>query len=281
MTRALKLMQRAADDGHTMAQYHAGKMLLVGLGSTKKLKKAASYFAAVAEKKLPEGMAAYGHVLENGLGVSKDVELAEHYYEEAALLNDCFGLNGLGRFLVARKEYEKAAECFRKAADQGFASAQNNYGRMLENGLGLAQNLGEALRYYKLAADQGDRLGCVNLGLMYENGKGCSRDLVRAVAYFKKAADGNDSEGQFHYGRVLSAGIGVKKDLKGAAVFFRRSANEGNARAQFHLARMLEFGQGVPIDIDDAKRLYTRAAQSGHALAEQALARLKKESEGR
>ena len=38
------------------------------------------------------------------------------------------------------------------AADQGFALAQNNLGAMYQNGQGVAQDLGQAYKWYTLAA---------------------------------------------------------------------------------------------------------------------------------
>jgi TPR repeat protein len=39
-------------------------------------------------------------------------------------------------------------------ADYGDAAAQHNLGLMYENGLGVGQNMEEAMRWYRLAADQ-------------------------------------------------------------------------------------------------------------------------------
>lgn len=47
-------------------------------------------------------------------------------------------------------------EELRLAADRGDAAAQNNLGMMYYDGDGVAQNYGEAVRYFRLAADQGD-----------------------------------------------------------------------------------------------------------------------------
>ena len=48
-----------------------------------------------------------------------------------------------------------AVEWFRKAADQGDAPAQHNLGAMYANGMGVPQNLTEALRWLRKAHAQG------------------------------------------------------------------------------------------------------------------------------
>jgi hypothetical protein len=55
-----------------------------------------------------------------------------------------------------KQDYQEALRLFRKAADQGDASAQYNVGLMYDDGTGIAQNHAEALKWYKKAADQGD-----------------------------------------------------------------------------------------------------------------------------
>ena len=81
---------------------------------------------------------------------------------------------------------------YRKAADQGHASAQNNLGIMYATGQGVPQNDAEAVKWYRLAADQGHASAQNLLGDMYRNGKGVPKDPVRAHMWFSlSAAQGN------------------------------------------------------------------------------------------
>ena len=50
------------------------------------------------------------------------------------------------------KNYSKAIEFYTKAADQGFANAQFELGRMYANGYGVPQNYSKAIEFYKKAA---------------------------------------------------------------------------------------------------------------------------------
>ena len=54
------------------------------------------------------------------------------------------------------KDYGKAVEWYRKAADQGEPAAQFSLGLMYEQGTGVNRNLTEADRWYRLAAKNGD-----------------------------------------------------------------------------------------------------------------------------
>jgi TPR repeat protein len=49
----------------------------------------------------------------------------------------------------------EAVRLYRLAAEQGYSTGQYYLALKLRDGVGIAQNLAEAKRYFKLAADQG------------------------------------------------------------------------------------------------------------------------------
>ena len=55
------------------------------------------------------------------------------------------------------KDDKQAVYWYRKAADQGQASAQTNLGFMYRNGKGVASDNKQAVYWYRKAADQGRR----------------------------------------------------------------------------------------------------------------------------
>ncbi|MDR1828737.1 MAG: sel1 repeat family protein, partial [Methylobacteriaceae bacterium] len=61
---------------------------------------------------------------------------------------------------------------YRKAAEQGYAPAQNSLGYMYINGRGTIQDEREALVWFQKAANQGNAKGLGNLAAMYEKGLG-------------------------------------------------------------------------------------------------------------
>ena len=58
----------------------------------------------------------------------------------------------------------RAVECFRKAAEGGYAPAQTNLGTMFAFGRGVVRSELEASRWFRRAAEQGDAGGQFNLG---------------------------------------------------------------------------------------------------------------------
>ena len=61
-----------------------------------------------------------------------------------------FGRNG------CPVDYKKAAEYFRKSAEQGYANAQCNLGYCYERGQGVSKDYEEAVKWYRKAAEQGE-----------------------------------------------------------------------------------------------------------------------------
>jgi TPR repeat protein len=86
-------------------------------------------------------------------------------------------------------DYAAALSWYRKAADQGYAAAQNNLGLAYTNGYGAARDYVAALNWFRKAADQGYAAAEYNLGSAYANGRGVSQDYDTAYMWFNLAAE--------------------------------------------------------------------------------------------
>ena len=92
-------------------------------------------------------------------------------------LGDCY-YYGWG---VAEDE-EEAVKWYRKAAEQGYAGAQNDLGLCYKNGYGVEKNAAKAVEWYRKAAEQGEMHAQYNLGGCYGNGIGGLGSAVAAGA---------------------------------------------------------------------------------------------------
>ncbi len=88
----------------------------------------------------------------------------------------------------------RAAELYKQAADQGYASAQYNLGLLYREGRGVPQSDERAAMLYTQAAAQGYAGAQYNLGCLYYNGQNVPKDVARGVALFKQAAAGGRKE---------------------------------------------------------------------------------------
>jgi hypothetical protein len=95
-----------------------------------------------------------------------------------------------------KTEFDTAYRLFSELADKGIAEAQINIGMMFENGQGVPQDYGEAVRWYRLAADQGLIKAKYNLGLMYAYGKGVDKDPIEAIKWYRLSAEQGYADAQ-------------------------------------------------------------------------------------
>lgn len=87
-----------------------------------------------------------------------------------------------------RPDAAEAARSYRKAAEQGYAGAQNNLGLLYESGQGVEQDFAEAVKWYCKAAKQEVAEAQFNLAVAYAKGQGTAPDLIQAHFWFNLAA---------------------------------------------------------------------------------------------
>ncbi len=98
---------------------------------------------------------AMGLMYQNGKGVAKDLSVAAQYYQ--------------------------------RAADMGYAAAQNNLAVLFEYGHGVTKNPEHAVELYTMAADKGYATAHYNLGRLYQSGVGVARDFPEAIRRYEQA----------------------------------------------------------------------------------------------
>ena len=65
------------------------------------------------------------------------------------------------------RDYSRALEYYRAAADQGHATAANNLATLYLQGLGAPKDIRTALKWYQFSAEHGDAVGQCNLGRVF------------------------------------------------------------------------------------------------------------------
>ena len=125
-----------------------------------------------------------------------------------------------GMRLYEEENYVEAVECFRDAAERGYAEAQFYLGYCYENGEGVARDYEKAAKWYRDAADQGQDDAQVALGNCYKKGRGVRGDYAEAARWFRRAAERGNAVGQNNLGNCYKNGEGVKRSDKKAAEWF-------------------------------------------------------------
>ena len=107
--------------------------------------------------------------------------------------------NGMG----VPQDDAMAAAWYHRAAEQGYAIAQNDLGLMYSNGRGVPEDHAEAAHWIRKAAEQGDALSQHNLGVIYAKGQGVSQDYVQAYAWLDLAREGGIEEAREAQNKLL------------------------------------------------------------------------------
>jgi len=199
-----------------------------------------------------------------------------------------------------------------KAARIGVPESQYQVGLMYANGVGVDQDVEQAMSWLRQAAGRGLAAAQYLLGTRYATGSGTAQDDYQAVGWYLKAAEQGHAKALYRLGRLLdvpardlsqacmaraaerglaeaqcavagwhAAGQGVARDDARAADWYRLAAQQGLAEAQCALGDLFEQGQGVAQDAEEAIAWYRRAAAQHFPEAQVALERLDGQGGGR
>ncbi len=105
---------------------------------------------------------------------------------QPALANDL----GRGNAEYRRGHYTAALNLIKPLAQRGDPFAQFSLGVMYDDGRGMAQNYGLALKWYRRAAENGLADAQYAAGMSYAAGRGMKQDVVRAYVWLNLAAAG-------------------------------------------------------------------------------------------
>jgi hypothetical protein len=94
----------------------------------------------------------------------------------------------LGNKLREEKDYKGSLIWYSKAAESGYAEAENNMAGLYEFGLGVPKNIIKAALWYQRAATSGEPHAQHSLGMMYANGNGVALDKAKAMGWLERSA---------------------------------------------------------------------------------------------
>jgi hypothetical protein len=168
---------------------------------------AAEWYRKAAEHGLWAADCALGVLYDLGLGVPKNPEQAEFWYQKGTkdnssnvAKNTCkssldlyLGDDASDGEKASQSEYKDAAISYRRKAEQDFAYAQYKLGVLYDLGLGVPQDFALAVTLYRKAAEQGFPPAQYKLGGVYLDGHGAPRDFAEAYFWFDLAALGTPS----------------------------------------------------------------------------------------
>ncbi|MFT6248160.1 MAG: TPR repeat protein [Cognaticolwellia sp.] len=190
---------------------------------------------------------------------------------------------GYAEFKMAH--YGNALKIWQALAQRGNAEANFNLGILYEDGLGVGQDMAQALLYYETAAIGGSFKAQYRLGLLYFVGKTVPLDNIKAKRWLTEAAKGGDKD-SIEMLAILSGNNSSQRDkdflraetahtssdyLQSANIW-QQLADDDDIISRTRLAWLYEKGQDVKRDLKRAGELFRQSAMDGHADAQYALA---------
>jgi len=120
----------------------------------------------------------------------------------------------------------------KRLAEQGYAPAQNDLGKLFESGdLGLTKDLKTARLWTERSARSGVVEAMHRMGLYHYYGQGGAQNSVLAAQWFRKAAERGMLDSQYNLAQLYEAGLGVMANSSEAYRWYLIAAQTGDQEA--------------------------------------------------
>lgn len=133
------------------------------------------------------------------------------------------------------EDYATALSEFQPLADQGVPEAQSQLSRLYYHGYGVRKNYKKAGELAKAAAEKGDKIGENMLGLLAIDGLGTKKDLKAAEKYFLSSAEKGFLSAQLNLAGMYWIGDLGEKDYKQALYWYHKAAKQGSEEAFYRI----------------------------------------------
>ena len=216
-----------------------------------------------------------GYMYEQGLGVSKNHDLAMKWYMKAANQGSgqaCYNL--AWNYRNVEYKYEEAMKWYLKADELGNDDAAFAIGYMYDEGLGVMKNYQEANKWYLKAANKGSRQACFNLGWNYRT---FDKNYQEAMKWYLKADELGHKSAACNIGYMYEQSLGVSRNYQEAMKWYLKGANQGDSYACYNLAWNY---RNVENKYKEAMKWYLKADELGHKSAPCAIGRMYDEGLG-
>lgn len=214
-------------------------------------------------------------LIQESLKVIRKLATQGAAYDEAQFfLANCHGTGMLG----LQVDHERAYHLYLQAAKQNHAAASYRVAVCNEIGAGTRKEPQRAAAFYRKAASLGDTAAMYKLGVVLLRGTLGEQPNPRdAVGWLRRAAEQADEENPhalFELALLYESTTAqvVPYDPAYAKELYTRAGHLGYTHAQYKLGQCYEYGAlTCPVDPRRSIAWYTKAAEKGHSEAELAL----------
>ncbi|UYH51378.1 sel1 repeat family protein [Candidatus Kirkpatrickella diaphorinae] len=278
-------LRRAAEVGHTDAQYFLAILHLIGYPKGFDPESEDVYSGVSMEERVPdlagalpwalkaaeaghvEAAGLLGYIYSSGPHEIKDEQKALKWYEIAHEKGSPQGSLGLGIARLQSSPDKTAIALLRKAADAGLPTAFFYLGWVYELGIVAPQDDVRAARNFQKAAEGGVTAAALRYGVYLLHGRGVEKDLFQAETWLRRAALKGEAEAAAILGDLNIRGFDHAPNFEDAGGWYRLAAEMGHAAAARGLALLYLTGSGVKRDLDLAAQWFHTAAEMGDSVA--------------
>jgi TPR repeat protein len=247
--QAIHWYRTAANRGDLFSQTELGVMLQSGIGSAVDLAQAREWYRRAAGEGYLPATVLLASLYSHGNGVPEDRDEAVHLLKPAAEQGYAPAQTDLASLYLlapdAPAHDRDAVRLLHKAASHDPKGAFA-LGWCYQQERGVKRDLAQAARWYTKAANQGFAAAENNLGFLYNTGGGVPADHAAALQWYRRAAEDGISDAALSVANLLLTGLEPTRDQHGALVWFviaQRVGAHGVTSAPV-LERLLN---GVPV----------------------------------
>lgn len=160
---AIEYFRRSAELGFAPAEVVLGYFYETGVNTTADPREALELYKKAAQQGDPLAQWLTGRMIYLGEAGTRDLNEAANWLEKSSSQNDPFAQYLLGKIAFERGHFDRSAELFRKAADQGLPVAQLQLAVQLRDGQGVPRDVVEAYAWMLASYDNGQRSIATNL----------------------------------------------------------------------------------------------------------------------
>lgn len=244
-----------SDFDHNVPYYFAQ-----GIGVEPDDEKALMWFLRASEKNHAKAQYELGEMYQGGNVVAYDNNQAKKWFEISAAQNNSNAALGLARIYEFQEKEDLAIEWYEKAIDLGSKEAPFRLGSFYEIFSKESHDLSKAFKWYKYGSEKyNDYRSQQRLARLYKNGLGIEQNINEALKWYKKSAEQNSEGACYALGIFYFFGNGVEKSDQEAIKWFIRSADHYHESAERMLKRYHRNGFSINRKYNDKFDLYLKA----------------------
>ena len=220
--RATELFREAAEQGNERAQLNMWYIFGDHPGLAIPRHEAFRWLQAAAEQDEPGALYELAMVRRTTDFGPRDLAASEALLERAAAADHPGAIDELALlFINEGRDYDRALTLARRGAELGSSPSMNSVGVIFTQGLGVAVDEPEAVRWFRRAVEAGSLDARRNMGIVFENGMGgLPVDLHAAVSWFEYALEGGLSHASNDVGRASGRILSIPGEVEAARYWY-------------------------------------------------------------